>query len=157
MRINSEWIYKTIVLILIFMIIRTIIRGLTWYYFEVFNMISYSFTDYMAHALFFNMYEIPGVITFIFLFVVLQFFIKKIVGLNLGRQVLIVLIIVLLISRLWYLYDLKFLLNANKHSWSEIWQAQIGTGFQFVTFVLFSILFAVLQYQLIEQKTETNS
>jgi len=149
-------VLKTIFLLLFLILIRTIIRAIIWDYYNVYDSVLFSSIEVFKYSLFFNLYEVPGIIAYFLLFLILQWLVKKYGKLTLWRQVLISILIVFPIARFWYLYDLRFILNANKYSWAEIFGAQLGTVFQFFTYLLFSIIFAVSQFYLIEKKHQAS-
>jgi len=103
-------------------------------------------------SIFLTFIELPGIIAFYFLFLILQWLVNKNGGLSIWKQVLISILAVFLIGCFSDLHDFRFLLNANEYSWRKIIGAQFDRGSQFFTFLFFSIIFALSQFYFIEKK-----
>ena len=98
----------------------------------------------------------PGIIGYLLIFFVLQWVIKKYNKLNLRKQIILSIIVIIPIARFWFFHDIFLLLNYDKFSVEDIIKSQLGGGLQLITFLIFSIVFAVLQYFLIEKKHQAS-
>jgi len=137
------------------MIVRAFLQSIIRYCIGVFSPLSFAKVTYYSFARVF-IKEMPGIIGYLLIFFVLQWVIKKYNKLNLRKQIILSIIVIIPIARFWFFHDIFLLLNYDKFSVEDIIKSQLGGGLQLITFLIFSIVFAVLQYFLIEKKHQAS-
>ncbi len=154
MKNRFSWLWKTFFLFLSLVLARMIIRAIILDYFNDYEstITDNLFWPALAFSSYYCFLEIPGFIVYFLLFAVFQILLKKASKLTLWIQVLVSALISLALIIILDMRDFNYLLKVGEVSWREIMRVQEEWGFSSLTYLIFSIIFAVLQFNFIEKK-----
>ena len=137
------FISKALIIYLALILLRTLLRGMIWHFLGLHNNGEYSdLGPYLLSALIF-FYELGGLVFYFILFLVIYWALirrlkhNRIFFLTLSSVAIATFALVLMDNNLLKLYR-----TFNK-SWNEILHDQVRDGFQFITFIILSVVYAL--------------
>lgn len=136
-------IANSILALSILIIIRALVSGLIRSTWGVYANFSFWANLKIAFTISF-IYELPAIITYLVAFLGVWLIFKQFSALTIANVFVINILALIPIVTIWDMNDFFVLTRLGSVTWDEFLQVQINTGFQFITFFVFSIIFGII-------------
>lgn len=149
---NLSYITKSLFFFFCVILSKSLVLGFVWHNIGIYSK------SLLIDTLIFSLivgviWEAPWYLIYFTVFISTMIFLRKYYELNI-KKIFITLIIMDIIISYKLLHDFDVFLKIYRITLSEIYDAQVVGGFRFIFLVLFSMLFGIFHYNLVEQNQQ---